>query len=317
MKIVVLDGYTANPGDLSWDGLRAFGELFVYDRTDSGEVVSRADCAGIVLTNKTYLGEKEMEALPKLAYIGVLATGYNVVDLAEARKRGIAVTNIPAYSTASVAQTVFALLFELTNRVGVHSNGVHSGRWTASPDFCYWDFPLIELDGQTLGIIGYGNIGKAVAKIARALGMTVVCSTRAPPSTAVEGVEFAGADEVFRKADVLSLHCPLTFETELLVNERTLALMNPGAFIINTARGGLIDEPALASALNSGLISGAGLDVLSQEPPSSDNPLLNAKNCIITPHIGWASQAARKRLIAGAIDNVRAFIEGIPKNRVD
>lgn len=315
MRIVVLDGYALNPGDLSWADLKAFGSCEIYDRTPPGEVVSRASEAEIALTNKTELSRTHLEKLPLLKYIGVLATGTNIVDLAAARERNIVVTNVPAYGTKSVAQTTFALLLELTQHAGHHAETVRAGRWTRSPDWSYWDRPLIELDGLTMGIVGYGRIGSAVANLAEAFGMRVLAAN---PSrkTGPASVEFVSLDDLFRRSDVVSLHCPLSASTRHLVNAERLGLMKPSAFLLNTSRGALVDEPALAAALNSDRLAGAGLDVLSQEPPPADNPLLTAKNCLITPHLAWATGAARARLMKIAIENVRSFLAGNPQNVV-
>jgi len=312
MKIVILDGHTANPGDLNWDEFARLGECKIHERTLEAEVVERARDAEVLLTNKTVITAAAMAQLPSLRYIGVLATGYNNVDAVAARERGIPVCNVPEYSTPAVAQAVFALLLELTNRTGHHAQTVRSGRWAASKDFCYWDGSLIELSGLTLGIIGYGRIGQAVAQIGRAFGMRILAYRRSG------GIGHEGTDlnTLFRSSDVISLHCPLTPETKEMINADKFALMKPSAILINTARGPLINEQQLADALNSGRIAGAGLDVLSVEPPAASNPLLQAQNCIITPHIAWASQATRKRLMATAVDNLRAFLEGRPRNRV-
>lgn len=316
MKIVVLDGYTLNPGDLSWDGLKSLGECEIYDRTPAEKTVERAKDAEIVLTNKTVLDGKTISSLDKLRYVGVLATGYNVVDVAAARGRGIAVTNVPAYGTASVAQMTFAIILELANRVGHHSETVRSGRWCRSRDFCYWDHPLVELEGLTIGIVGFGRIGQAVAKIAKGFGMKILASSKSMKTSPVPGVTMTDLDTVLRKSDIVSLHCPLTDDNKGFINRQRLAMMKPNAFLINSSRGPLIDEKALADALNSEMIAGAGLDVMSAEPPKPDNPLLSAKNCFITPHIAWGTRAARERLMKIAIDNVRSFIEGKPKNMV-
>lgn len=317
VRIVVLDGYTLNPGDLSWEGLCALGECTVYDRTGAAETLERARGAEIVLTNKTVLSAGIIERLERLSYIGVLATGYNVVDVEAAARRGIAVTNVPAYSTYSVAQMTFAHLLNITQRVGDHSRGVREGKWVRSPDFCYWEYPLVELAGLTMGIVGLGRIGRTVAGIALALGMTVTACRGRRDGCAPEGCELVELDEVFRRADVLSLHCPLTADTERLVDERKLSLMKRTAIILNMGRGGLVDERALADALNSGRIAAAGIDVLSEEPPGADNPLLEAANCFVTPHIAWASRAARQRLLDGAVGNVRGFLGGGPQNVVN
>ena len=320
MNIVVLDGYTLNPGDLSWEGLERLGMCRVYDRTLPGEVVERAKDADIVLTNKTVLDREIIGKLPRLRYIGVLATGYNVVDLEAVREHGVAVTNVPAYSTASVAQMVFALLLELASQVGHHAGEVRRGRWSESPDFCFREKPLIELEGLTMGIVGFGRIGRRVAWIAETFGMKVLVQTRNPDrykgNLQNAKIEFVDLVELLRRSDVVSLHCPLTPETEGMIDVERLALMKPSAFLINTGRGPLVDEAALAAALNGKRLAGAGLDVLSQEPPHADNPLLNAENCFITPHIAWATKEARERLMTTAVDNVRAFLEGKPQNVV-
>jgi len=316
MKIVVLDGYTANPGDLDWSPLVALGELTVHDRTAAALTLERAAGAQVVLTNKVVLGATELAALPDLRYIGVLATGYNVVDVSAARERGIVVTNVPAYSTPSVAQHVFALLLELTRGAGRHAALVRQGRWSSSPDFAFWEGAQVELAGLTFGIVGFGAIGRAVARIAGAFGMRVLVHTRTPDPAAWPEVTFVGSDELFTTADIVSLHCPLTDETRGLVNAGRLAAMKPTAYLINTGRGPLVDEAALAAALHAGRIAGAGLDVLSQEPPQANNPLLLAPNCVITPHLAWATTASRQRLLDVAVDNVRAFLAGELRNRV-
>ena len=308
MNIVVLDGYTLNPGDLSWDALRELGSCEIYDRSAPDEIVPRSTSAEIVLTNKVKLNGEYMSSVPTLKYIGVTATGYNIVDVAAARERKVIVTNVPTYGTQSVAQMTFALLLELTQHVGHHAQSVREGRWTRSPDFCYWDYPLIELDGLTLGVIGFGRIGKMVGQLAEAFGMKVLTYSRKQPVAEME--------TLFRRSDIISLHCPLTPQTEHLVNEKRLAWMKPTAFLLNTSRGPLIDESALAKALNEGRIAGAGLDVLAVEPPTADNPLLRAKNCLITPHIAWATRAARSRLMEAVVENVRAFLAGESKNVV-
>jgi glycerate dehydrogenase len=317
MRIVVLDGFTLNPGDLSWGDLEALGECEIHDRTPADQVVKRSFDAGIVLTNKTVLTREHLNALPRLGYIGVLATGYNVVDAAAARERNIPITNVPAYGTSSVAQMTFALLLELTQHVGHHAGTVREGRWSRSADFCYWDHPLVELDNLTLGIVGFGSIGRAVAQLGAAFGMSVLVHTRAAPARDSRPVRFADLATVFRESDVVSLHCPLTPETRELVNAERLASMKSSAFLLNTSRGPLIDEAALAGALNSGRIAGAALDVLAIEPPPANNPLLRARNCLITPHIAWATRAARARLMQTAVANVRAFLEGRPQNVVN
>ena len=317
MNIVVLDGYTLNPGDLTWKDLEALGQCTVYDRTPPEETVPRAKDAEIVLTNKTLLFSDVIKQLPKLKYIGVLATGYNVVDVEAAGNLGIPVTNVPAYSTHSVAQMVFAHLLNLTQHVGHHAQTVRSQRWTSNPDFCYWDMPLIELVGLTMGIIGFGRIGKAAAKLAQVFGMIVIAYDVVSPSGMPEGCQFVGLEDVFRSSDVVSLHCPLTPQTKNLVNKQRLALMKKTAFLINISRGPLVDEQALAQALNNERIAGAGLDVLSSEPPEKDNPLLKARNCFITPHIAWATRSARERLLKVVVDNVAAFLAGKPQNVVN
>ncbi len=315
-RIVVLDGFTLNPGDLDWAPLRALGECEIFDRTPADAVLERARGAAVVLTNKTPLPRAVIESLPDLRYIGVLATGCNIVDLKAAKARGIPVTNAPGYGTPSVAQHVFVLLLELTQHTGHHARTVRDGRWSASPDFCYWETPLVELAGRTLGIVGYGSIGSAVARIALAFGMKVLAATHRPrPNT--DAIEFTSIDGIFHRADVVTLHCPLTPETQGLVNAQRLAWMKPDAFLINTGRGPLIVEQDLADALNAGRIAGAGLDVLSTEPPPPDNPLLTAKNCIITPHIAWASRAARERLLTIVVENLRAFLAGEAENVVN
>lgn len=315
MNICVLDGHTLNPGDLSWDELKQLGPCEIHDRTPPAETTSHAAQAEIVLTNKTALGRTEIGALPKLKYIGVLATGTNVVDLTAARERGIPVTNVPAYGTRSVAQATFALLLELTNRVGHHAHRVRNGAWTNATDWCFWDFPLVELDGLTLGLVGFGRIGAAVAEIAHAFGMNVIAHNSSP-KPAPPFVKFVDLETLFHTSDVVSLHCPLTPKTERLVNTERLARMKPTAFLLNTSRGPLVDEAALAAALDSGQLAGAAVDVLSNEPPPANNPLLRARNCIITPHNAWGTHAARARLLHVAVDNVRAFLAGKPMNVV-
>ncbi len=316
MRLTILDAFTANPGDLSWDGLESLASCTFHDRTAAADVLDRAADCELVLTNKTVLTGDAIRALPRLKYIGVLATGYNVVDIVAAKERGIVVANVPGYSTPSVAQTVLALLLELTHRVGHHAQTVREGRWSRSADFCYWDGTLVELSGRTLGILGYGAIGEGVAKIALALGMRVLATRRTWSEPPLPGVEPVPQDQLFAESDVLSLHCPLTDSTRHVINAANLAKMKPGAFLINTARGPLVHEADLAAALNEGRLAGAGLDVLSAEPPPADNPLLTARNCFITPHIAWASREARARLIDIATGNVRAFLDGTPRNVV-
>jgi glycerate dehydrogenase len=309
VKIVVLDGYTLNPGDNPWDALAALGDLTVYDRSPPDAVAPRARGAEIVLTNKTHLDA---------AALAALATGYDVVDVAAARARGIRVANVPEYGTESVAQHVLALLLELANGVGEHDVAVHAGEWQRSPDFTFWHRPPLELVGATMGIVGLGRIGRRVAGLVRPLGMRIVASTRAgaPRRTADGGIERMPVADLFAESDVVTLHVPLTAETTRLVDAALLARMRPSAFLINTGRGGLVDEPALAEALASGRIAGAALDVVTEEPIRADNPLLAAPRCILTPHIAWASLAARRRLMASTVENVRAFLAGRPLNLV-
>ena len=314
MEIVVLDGYTLNPGDLSWDDLKALGQCTVHDRTVPEQLMERSRGAQVLLTNKVVLGREAMGQLPKLAYIGVLATGYNVVDMEAARERGIVVTNVPAYSTDSVAQLVFALLLELASGVGKHDEAVHVGKWSKSPDFSFNKISMVELAGLTLGIVGFGETGRAVARIAEAFKMKVIVHTRTQGEG--DGIRYVDLDTVFAESDVVSLHCPLTPETAGLVSSDRLRRMKDTAILINTSRGPVVDEPALADALNTGQIAGAAVDVLSVEPPSVDNPLLEARNCIITPHIAWATLAARKRLMDTVVRNVRAWMKGKPENVV-
>lgn len=311
MKIVVLDGLTTNPGDLSWDFLSEFGTFTVYDRTMPEEVVPRAQGCEIILTNKTALTEELLCKLPLLRYVGMLSTGYNVVDTAYCKTQGIAVANIPTYGTAAVTQLTFALLLELVNQVGLHSAAVHEGEWTRSPDFCFQKTPLVELYGKTFGIIGFGKIGQAVAKVALAFGMRVITvSNEAPPVEFQDTVDFTELPRLLEMTDVVSLHVPLTAQTQGMVNADFLQQMRKSAYLINTARGPLVQEDALAAALNNGTIAGAGVDVLSTEPPNADNPLLHCKNCFITPHIAWAGYETRKRLLAVCEKNLRTFLKG-------
>ena len=316
MKIVILDAYSANPGDLSWSPLEALGELTVYDRTRADETVSRCAGAAVVLTNKVVLGRQEMTSLPELKYIGVLATGYNVVDIAAARELGITVTNVPAYSTESVAQMVFAHLLTVTNHTDYYARQNRQGRWSRNADFCYWDMPLHELAGKTFGIVGLGNIGFRVAQIALAFGMKVKAVTSKAPDRLPPGVEKADLPVLLSTADVLSLHCPLTDETRHLINTSSLALMKPTAILINTGRGPLVNDADVAAALQANRLAAYCADVMTVEPPQADNPLLHSPNAYLTPHIAWASVEARKRLLHIAIENVRAFIEGRPQNVV-
>lgn len=318
MKIVELDGYAANPGDLSWDGLRQLGELTVYDRTAPEDVLERARGAQVILTNKVVITGELMDQLPELRYIGVLATGYNVVDIPAAARHGIVVTNIPAYSTMSVAQMVMAHLLNITNQVALHSNAVKKAEWQNCPDFTFSLTPLIELDGKTLGIVGVGNTGWATARMAQSMGMRILaCSSKGADALKQMGIEKADSyEQLFRQADVLSLHCPLTEKTRHLVNAERLGWMKPTAILINTGRGPLVDEAALADALNGGRIMAAGIDVLEEEPPRNGSPLIGARNCYITPHIAWATKAARERLVDIAVANVKAFLRGEPQNVV-
>jgi glycerate dehydrogenase len=317
MKIVVLDGYCLNPGDLSWDALRRFGEVDVFDRTAELEVVARTAGAAIALTNKAPLSAAALRQLPELRYIGVLATGYNVVDVAAAGQQGIVVSNIPTYGTASVAQFVFALLLELCHNVRLHADAVRAGEWSRSPDWSFWKSPLMELAGKTMGIVGFGRIGRQVGRIADAMGMRVVANdTYQGDPPAHETFRWATVEEVLRESDVVSLHSPLFPETQGMVNARSLAWMKASAFLINTSRGPLVVDQDLADALNAGRLAGAGLDVLSVEPPAETNPLLTARNCLVTPHIAWATKEARSRLMDAAIANVAAFLSGKPQNVV-
>lgn len=316
MKIVVLDGYTANPGDLSWDELKKLGDVTVYDRTKPSETVARATDAEIVLTNKVILGREEISRLPHLLYIGVLATGYNVVDLEAAKERGIIVTNIPAYSTDSVAQMVFAHLLTVTNHTERFANENRQGRWSNSPDFSYYDEPIHELTGKTFGIVGLGNIGKCVARIALAFGMKVKAFTSKPADSLPEGIQKADLKDLFQTSDIISLHCPLTPDTRHLINEETIGWMNSETILINTGRGPLVDDHALAEALKAGRLKAYCADVMTEEPPKADNPLLQVSNAYLTPHVAWASFEARQRLIRIAADNVLNFINGKPQNVV-
>ncbi|MBQ4224164.1 MAG: D-2-hydroxyacid dehydrogenase [Prevotella sp.] len=316
MRIVVLDGHTANPGDLSWAELEAMGELTVYDRTPADATIERAKEADIVLTNKVVIGPNEMSHLPQLRYIGVLATGYNVVDVKAAHELGIVVTNVPAYSTESVAQMVFAHLLTVTNRPEHYALANRNGRWAGNPDFCYWDTPLTELSGKVMGIVGLGNIGRRVSEIALAFGMKVQALTSKSSGLLPAGVSKASLEELLSTSDVITLHCPLTDSTLHLVNHETLAQMRPGAILINTGRGPLVDEFAVAEALKSGRLSAYCADVLCEEPPRADNPLFCLPNAFITPHIAWATTEARNRLLQTAIHNVRSFLEGHPQNVV-
>lgn len=317
-KIVILDGYTINPGDLSWEMFRTLGECRFYDRTPQELVAERCRDADIVLTSKAVFSKEVILKLPRLAYIGVLATGYNVIDLAAAGERGIVVTNIPAYSTEAVAQMVFSLLLDFCSHAREHSEGVKRGKWSECPDFCYWDFPIIELAGKTMGIVGFGSIGQQTARIASAMGMKVIVWSRTRKEAEM-GFPFVWADslqELLGQSDVVSLHCPLFPQTHHMINKETLSFMKPDGILINTARGALVDEKALADALREKKIAGAALDVLEQEPPKKDNPLFLLENCLITPHIAWAAREARTRLIDLAYRNLKGYLEGSPINVV-
>ena len=320
MKIVILDGYTENPGDLNWDALAALGELTVYDRsslTDQQEAIDRIGDAEIVITNKTPITRAVLDACPSVRFIGVLATGYNVVDTACARERGIPVSNVPAYGTAAVGQFTIALLLEICHHVAHHSETVFAGKWEHCPDFCYWDYPLIELDGKTMGIIGFGRIGQATGRIARALGMRVLATGSRPCPEGEAIAEYTDLDTLLANSDVIALHCPLFPETAGIINRETIAKMKDGVILLNSARGGLVVEQDLADALNSGKVAAAGLDVVSTEPIQGDNPLLKAKNCIITPHIAWGSKESRQRIMDCTVKNVQAFLAGKPVNTVN
>lgn len=316
MKIVVLDGFTENPGDLSWDGLGKYGDWVVYDRTSPAQVIERIGDAEIVFTSNTPLSQEMINRCANLKYIGVLATGYDMVDVAAAEQRGIVVTNIPTYGTAAVAQFVFALLLEICDHVGHHNEAVHQGRWTTCPDFCFWDTPLIELSGKTMGIIGFGRIGQAAAVLARAFGMEILAFDEHPSESGKRLASYVSLDELFKRSDVISLHCPLLPSTAGMINQSTLSKMKDGVILINTARGQLVVEPDLRDALESGKVSYAAVDVVSCEPIQADNPLLSAKNCIITPHIAWASKESRQRLMDFALENLGKYLQGTPVNVV-
>jgi glycerate dehydrogenase len=317
MKITVLDGYCLNPGDLSWDPLRRFGEVEVFDRTPAGQVAARAAGAALVLTNKTPLPAAVLKQLPELKYIGVLATGYNIVDVEAARGQGIVVSNIPTYGTSSVAQFVFALLLELCHNVKLHADAVRAGEWAHSPDWSFWKTPLVELAGKTMGVIGFGRIGRHTGRIADAMGMRVLANdTWHGDEPSYTGFRWATVEELLRESDVVSLHSPLFPETRGMIHAGTLALMKPSAFLINTSRGPLVVDQDLADALNAGRLAGAGLDVLSVEPPAESNPLLSARNCLVTPHIAWATREARSRLLDAAVANIAAYLSGHPANVV-
>ena len=317
-KIAVLDGYTVNPGDLTWDELSAFGEVSLYDRTPSDQIITRADGCEIIFTNKTPLTADTIALLPSLRYIGVLATGYNVVDIRAAREAGIAVTNIPAYGTQSVAQMVFAHLLGICQQVSAHNEAVKNGEWSKKVDFCFWNYPLIELAGKTMGVIGFGRIGQAVSRIAQAMDMIVIATDPSPKAVPKEmNVRVTSLNDLLRQSDVISLHCPLAENTEGIINRETLSMMKNGVILINTSRGQLIVEDDLVEALKSGKVSAAGLDVLQTEPPPEDHPLLSLPNCIITPHIAWAPREARLRLMSIAYENLRSFLAGVPVNVVN
>ncbi|TWO31934.1 D-2-hydroxyacid dehydrogenase [Seonamhaeicola sediminis] len=320
MKIVVLDGFTLNPGDLSWDEIAEYGDLEVHDRTpyDTKEIIKAIGDAEIVYTNKTPLPKDVLENVPWVKFIGVLATGYNVVDVAFAKTLDIIVTNVPSYSTQSVAQFTMALILEMCHQVGNHSNAVHDGDWVNAVDFCFWNAPLIELEGKTLGIIGFGSIGQSVAKVAQAFGLKILVNSRTnKPEFETDTLKFVALNELFAQSDFISLHCPLFESTRGIINSANIEKMKPGVKIINTARGGLVVEKDLAKALNSGKVSGAAVDVVSEEPMKANNPLLNAKNCIITPHIAWAPKEARMRLLNTTKNNLEAYLDGTPINVVN
>lgn len=316
MKIVILDAYAANPGDLSWDEFAALGELTVYDRTAQEDAAARIGDAEVVFINKVRLTDEIFAACPNLKLVSILATGYNIVDLAAARRRGITVCNVPGYSTRAVVQMTFALLLEICQQVGLHSGAVHTGRWQTCPDFCFWDRPLIELDGKTMGIVGYGAIGSAVGTVAQALGMKLLVTAR-HEKPVPEGARFVSLPELLAQSDVVSLHCPQTAENARMIDAGALAQMKDGAILLNTARGGLLDEQAVANALRSGKLLAAGMDVVSAEPIRADNPLLTAPNCFLTPHIAWAPLETRRRLQTISAENLRAFLAGKPQNVVN
>ena len=317
MKIAILDGYTLNPGDLSWAELKDLGDCQIFDRTPPALVVQRAIDADILLTNKTPVSRRAILQLRNLKYIGVMATGYNIIDVEAAREKNIPVTNVPTYGTHSVAQMTMALILELTQHAGLHMDMVRKGHWSIAKDWCFWQQPLIELDGLTLGIIGYGKIGQATGRVATAFGMNVIARDPLIPSAKYEGVQIVDLDILLSESDFVCLHCPLTPETDQMINSGKISLMKKTAFLINTSRGQLVNEHDLAKALNEGRIAGAGLDVLRVEPPPPDNPLLNAKNCLITPHIAWATKAARVRLMKIVVDNIKTFLNDKPQNVVN
>lgn len=317
MKIVILDGYTENPGDLSWEGFEALGEVTVYDRTAPEDIVSRIGDAEVVILNKVPITEDTLNQCSHIRYIGVLATGYNVVDVEACKKRGIPVCNIPTYGTAAVGQFAIAMLLEICHHVAHHSDAVHEGRWESNPDWCFWDYPLIELADKTMGVIGFGRIGQATGRIAKALGMKVIANDEYPNESGKEIAEYVSREELFAQSDVIALHCPLFPSTEGMINKENIAKMKDGVILLNNSRGPLIVEQDLADALNSGKVYAAGLDVVSTEPIKGDNPLLKAKNCIITPHISWAPKESRQRLMNIAVDNLKAFLAGESINVVN
>lgn len=317
MKIVMLDAYTTNPGDLSWDFMNDFGEVTVYERTPSDKILERAKDADIIVTNKTPITKEIIDNLPNLRFIALMSTGYNIVDYMYLKEKGIPVSNIPSYSTDAVAQLVMSFILEIAMNVGLHSQSVKSGDWVNSSDFCYWKTPLTELSGKTMGIFGFGKIGKAVAERAKAFGMNVIAYTPRMHGNEPDFVKFVSLDEMLKNADVVSMHCPLTPETEGIVDKEFISKMKCGAYFINTSRGTVVNEQALADALNSDKLGGAGLDVLSTEPPKADNPLLSAKNCFITPHIAWAAFETRERLVGILKENIQAFINGKPQNVIN
>ncbi|HIX99124.1 MULTISPECIES: D-2-hydroxyacid dehydrogenase [Lachnospiraceae] len=318
MKIVVLDGYTLNPGDISWEGMEAFGDLTVYDRTKAEDVAERIGDAEVVYTNKTPITKETLDACPNVKFIGVLATGYNIVDTAAAKEKGIPVSNIPTYGTAAVSQFAIGLLLELCHHIGEHSDAVKAGEWTSNPDWCFWKYPLVELDGKTMGIIGFGRIGQDTGKIAQALGMKVLAYDSFPKKELEsETCHYADLDTVLGESDVIALHCPLFPDTEGIINKDTIAKMKDGVMIINNSRGPLIVEQDLRDALDSGKVAGAAVDVVSTEPIQMDNPLIGAKNVIITPHISWAPKESRQRLMDIAVDNLKCYVDGKPQNVVN
>ncbi|RAK12681.1 glycerate dehydrogenase [Halanaerobium saccharolyticum] len=323
MKIVVLDGYALNPGDLSWEGIKDLGDVEIYERTPEAKILERARGAEILLTNKTPLSRETIEALPELEYIGVLATGYNVIDTEAAAENEVVVTNVPTYGTNTVAQFVMALLLETAHHVGEHNRAVKNGGWTEADDFCFWNYPLMELQDKCLGIVGFGSIGQRTAELALAFGMKVIVYDRSPekkikdPEILTEKIEFVDLLDLYRRSEVISLHCPLTESTEGMINQATIAQMKEGVIIINTARGGLIVEPDLAAALEAGKVKTAAVDVLSTEPPAASNPLLNSDKTIVTPHIAWASREARQRLMETVVDNLNSYLAGNVINQIN